>query len=88
MSETPPTRGVPQRSGPTKLDRFGDHEPLVRAIARARASGEIREDVAPQLAAEFLLTTLNGLKVNARAGMPIGRLKEIANLALKAITRR
>jgi AcrR family transcriptional regulator len=63
-------------------------EPLVRALARAQAAGEIRTDVSPQLEAEFLLTTLNGLKVNARAGMPAKRLKEIGRIALEALTRR
>jgi hypothetical protein len=61
--------------------------PLSRTLALARAAGEIRADVDPQLAAEFLLTTLNGLKVNARAGMPMKRLKEIGSIALEAFTR-
>ncbi len=63
-------------------------EPLVKTIVRAQASGEIRADVDPQLAAEFILTTLNGLKVNARAGMPVKRQMEIANIVLEAITGR
>ncbi len=61
-------------------------EPLIEAVTRAQAVGEMRADIDVQLAAEFLLTTLNGLKVNARAGMPIKRLKEIGNLALQALT--
>jgi hypothetical protein len=61
--------------------------PLVRTLALAQAIGEIRADVDPQLAAEFFLTTLNGLKVNARAGMSIKRLKEIGSVALEAFTR-
>jgi TetR/AcrR family transcriptional repressor of nem operon len=60
--------------------------PLVRTLALAQADGEIRADVDPQLAAEFLLTALNGLKVNARAGMSIKRLKEIGSLALEVFT--
>ena len=63
-------------------------EPLVKTLARAQACGEIRADVDLQLAAEFLLTTLNGLKVNARAGMPVKRLKEIGSMALDTLTRR
>jgi TetR/AcrR family transcriptional regulator, transcriptional repressor for nem operon len=62
-------------------------EPLVKTLARAQAIGEIRADVDPQLAAEFLLTTLNGLKVNARAGMPVKRQVEIGSMALEAFTR-
>lgn len=58
--------------------------PLFRTLALAQAAGEIRSDVDPQLAAEFLLTFLNGLKVNARSGMSIKRLKEIGSLALAA----
>lgn len=61
--------------------------PLVRTLALAQAVGEMRAGVDPQLAAEFLLTILNGLKVNARAGMPIKRLKEIGSMALDAFTR-
>jgi TetR/AcrR family transcriptional regulator, transcriptional repressor for nem operon len=60
--------------------------PLVKTIARAQASGEIRADIDPQLAAELLLTTLNGLKVNARAGMPVKRQVEIGNKALESLT--
>ena len=61
--------------------------PLVRTLALAQAVGEIRAEVDPQLAAEILLTTLNGLKVNARARMSIKRLKEIGSMALEAFTR-
>lgn len=61
-------------------------EPLIASLRRARAIGEIRSDVEPRLAAEFLLTALNGLKVNARAGMPIRRLKELGSMALRALT--
>jgi TetR/AcrR family transcriptional regulator, transcriptional repressor for nem operon len=61
-------------------------DPLVKTLARAQAIGEIRADVDPQLAAEFLLTTLNGLKVNARAGMPVKRQVEIGSKALEAFT--
>jgi TetR/AcrR family transcriptional regulator, transcriptional repressor for nem operon len=61
-------------------------ESLVRALTRARASGEIPPDVDPRLAADFLLTTLNGLKINTRAGMPLRRLKEVASMALRALT--
>ncbi len=61
-------------------------EPLVKTLARAQAIGEIRGDVDPPLAAEFLLTTLNGLKVNARAGMSVKRQIEIGSLALEALT--
>lgn len=62
-------------------------EALVSTLARAQAAGEIRADLDPQLTAEFLLTTLNGLKVNARAGMSKRRLKEIIGMALEALTR-
>jgi TetR/AcrR family transcriptional regulator, transcriptional repressor for nem operon len=61
-------------------------EPLVKTLIRAQAIGEIRAGVDPQLAAELLLTTLNGLKVNARAGMPVKRQIEIGSLALEAFT--
>jgi AcrR family transcriptional regulator len=62
-------------------------EPLVKTLVRGQALGEIRADANPQLAAEILLSTLNGLKVNARAGMPVKRQMEIASMALQSLTR-
>jgi len=38
-----------------------------------------------QRAAHFLLTTLGGLKISARAGMPIDQLRQVALLALQAL---
>jgi AcrR family transcriptional regulator len=63
-------------------------EALVRTLARAQAAGETRANLDLQLAAEFLLTTLNGLKVNARAGMSKRRLTDIVRMAMEALTRR
>jgi TetR/AcrR family transcriptional repressor of nem operon len=61
-------------------------DPLISTLSRAKAAGEIRADIDLQLTADFLLTTLNGLKVNARAGMPVERLSQVADVALKSLT--
>jgi TetR/AcrR family transcriptional regulator, transcriptional repressor for nem operon len=63
-------------------------EPLMKMLARSRDRGEIRADVDLQLGSEFLLTLMNGLKVNLRAGAPTKRLKEIANLGLESFAPR
>ena len=63
-------------------------EPLVRALIRAQADGDISAELDPRLAADFLLTLLNGLKVNSRAGMPIKRLKELGRMALDGLKAR
>lgn len=60
-------------------------EPLVRAIKQAQRRKEIRREIEADSAAHYLLTTLGGLKVSARAGMPIEQLRKIALLALRAL---
>ncbi|QQB33113.1 TetR/AcrR family transcriptional regulator [Achromobacter deleyi] len=61
-------------------------KPLVSAIQRAKEANEVRRDIDPDVAAHFLLSSLAGLKVSARAGMPPDQLRKIGCLALQAFT--
>jgi TetR/AcrR family transcriptional regulator, transcriptional repressor for nem operon len=60
-------------------------KPLVHGIEQAQLRNEIRKDMDANLAAHYLLTTLGGLKVSARAGMPIDQLREMGSFALQAL---
>lgn len=60
-------------------------DPLVRAFERARSAREIDRDLAPATAARFFLSTLSGVKLSARAGMPVEQLRDIVRLALRAL---
>lgn len=60
-------------------------KPMVQRLKQAQEANEIRTDIDADLAAHFLLTTLGGLKISARAGTPIDQLRRIALLALQAL---
>jgi TetR/AcrR family transcriptional regulator, transcriptional repressor for nem operon len=60
-------------------------KPLVRGIKQAQIAKQVRKDIDADLAAHFLLATLGGLKISARAGMPIDQLRKIGALALQAL---
>lgn len=59
---------------------------IERALKRAKAAGEVRADVEEKAGAQFIGATLAGIKVSARAGMGAPALKNIARLALGALT--
>ena len=56
-----------------------------RAVLRGQERGEFDRDRDARVIARFLLTTLNGLQVLARAGFDRKELKRIVNLSLKLL---
>ena len=59
---------------------------LKLALRRAKAKKEISETVKEGAAAQFLLATLSGMKVAAKAGADTPALKSIAHFALRSLT--
>jgi AcrR family transcriptional regulator len=58
---------------------------LERWIAEAKAAGEVSVDVEPSAAAQFLASTLAGLKVTNRAGASPEALRAIAQMAVRSL---
>jgi TetR/AcrR family transcriptional regulator, transcriptional repressor for nem operon len=58
---------------------------LDRRIDEAKAAGEVPDDVTSADASAFIMATLTGMKVAARAGAPAERLKGIARMALRSL---
>jgi AcrR family transcriptional regulator len=54
-------------------------------LAAGAAAGEFASDLDPQAAAEFLLTVRSGLKVAARDGASLERLRSTVRLALRGL---
>jgi TetR/AcrR family transcriptional repressor of nem operon len=61
---------------------------LERAIREAKKQGEIATSVDEKAAASFLLATLHGLRVSAKAGASPEGLRGIATFALRSLTAR
>lgn len=59
---------------------------LERRISEGRTKGEIDGSVDGTAAAHFLLATLSGLKVAARAGASLDSLRDVVQMALKSMT--
>jgi TetR/AcrR family transcriptional regulator, transcriptional repressor for nem operon len=58
---------------------------LDRRINEAKAAGEVPKDVTSADASAFIMATLTGIKVAARAGASAERLKGIARMALRSL---
>ena len=58
---------------------------LERRISEARASGEISKRVDAQIAAQFIMATLAGIKIAARAGATPEGLRGVARLAMRSL---
>jgi TetR/AcrR family transcriptional regulator, transcriptional repressor for nem operon len=58
---------------------------LERRISEARASGEISKRVDAQIAAQFIMATLAGIKIAARAGAEAESLRGIARMAIRGL---
>ena len=58
---------------------------LERRISEARASGEISKSVDAQIAAQFMMATLAGIKIAARAGATPEGLRGVARLAMRSL---
>jgi hypothetical protein len=58
---------------------------IERRISEARSSGEIDREVNAQVAAQFMMATLTGIKVAARAGARPDSLRGIARMAMRAL---
>lgn len=59
-----------------------------RALARARAAGEISTSIEPRALADYLLAGYFGLVVLAKAGRPPSQLRRTAELVLCCLERR
>jgi TetR/AcrR family transcriptional regulator, transcriptional repressor for nem operon len=60
---------------------------LERCLSEAKAAGEIAQDVAISDAANFIVATLVGIKIAARAGASPEALKGIARMALRSLQK-
>jgi AcrR family transcriptional regulator len=58
---------------------------LERRIDEAKTAGEVSGDVNGADASAFIMATLTGIKVAARAGASAGRLRGIARMALRSL---
>jgi TetR/AcrR family transcriptional repressor of nem operon len=58
---------------------------LERRIAEAKAEGEMSKAISPQTAAQFLMATVAGIKIAARAGATKETLRGIARIALRGL---
>jgi len=56
-----------------------------RRISEARSSGEIDKEVNVQIAAQFMMAALTGIKIAARAGASPDSLRGIARMAIRAL---
>ena len=59
---------------------------LEQALRQAKSKKEISKTLKESAAAQFLLATLSGMKVAAKAGADIQALKSIAHFALRSLT--
>jgi AcrR family transcriptional regulator len=57
-----------------------------KALEQAKASGQIRADTNISAAADFYFAVLSGLKVSARGGAPLARLRQMTRLAMRALS--
>jgi len=55
---------------------------VAAVVGRGQEIGEIRRDVEPRTLAQLLVTTLHGLSVAAKAGMPADEIDRIVSAAL------
>ncbi len=92
---------VPQCLGVSAICEFGRSSPeiamigetasrtiaaaLERRISEAKAAGEVAEEVNALEAAHFIIATLTGIKVAARAGAAAEELRGIARMALRSL---
>jgi len=58
---------------------------LEKQFKAARAAGESDAELSPRAAAQFIASTLAGMKVSARGGATPAALKDIARLAIKGL---
>ncbi|NWB99714.1 TetR/AcrR family transcriptional regulator [Pseudomonas gingeri] len=56
-----------------------------RALNEAREAGEIDREIDAPVAARYLMTSLSGLKISAKAGASIQVLQETARFALRSL---
>lgn len=59
---------------------------LRAAVLRGQQEGDISTDHAPDVLADYLLTSLGGIKTVVKGGMGEQRVKEIVGIILKALT--
>ena len=58
---------------------------LERSLREARSQGEVDPAMDERLAARFLLSTLSGMKISAKAGATPQDLRDIAHFALRSL---
>lgn len=77
-------------AGPAGRERAGAafdavRDALVATLREGRETGELAADLDVEAAAELLLSTLLGLKIQGRAGADRDRLRRGADMALRAL---
>jgi TetR/AcrR family transcriptional regulator, transcriptional repressor for nem operon len=60
---------------------------LEQCISKAKTNGDVAQEVDVREAAEFILATLVGIKVAARAGAPLESLRGIARMTLRSLRK-
>ncbi len=60
---------------------------LERHLQAAKAAGELPAEMDEKVAARYLGATVAGMRVSARAGMPLPALQEIVRFAMQALRR-
>lgn len=58
------------------------------AVRSAVAAAELPRGVDPRAAAQFLMSTVQGMRVSAKAGVPPEALRAVARFAVAALTNR
>jgi TetR/AcrR family transcriptional regulator, transcriptional repressor for nem operon len=58
---------------------------FAKALRKAKAAGEVPESLQERDAAQFILATLAGMKVQAKGGASAATLKQIARFAIQAL---
>lgn len=61
---------------------------LVRLLEGGKADGDVAPTVDAKAAALFIAATLSGLKVQAKAGMPVEALRQVAAFAVDSLKPR
>jgi len=61
---------------------------LGRALARAKARGEVASHLDEKAATHFIQATMLGLKVSGKAGLDSAALRQVVDVAMEALRRR
>lgn len=76
----PDVRAINDNAGATMLAAFE------RIVRKGQDVGEVSRDLEPKAVAQFLISTLVGMKVSARGGATSTELRSIVRMALRSLT--